>query len=174
MKGTYPKFIGIGGPSRSGKSTLTAYLSSRIDQTDSYIFDMDDYVKEKDRLPRIRDRIDWESPETIDLTKLLRRIETVTNHYRYIFIEGIFAFHYQELNVHYDLRYYLKITKEKFHSRRRQETRWGMEPDWYLEYVWSEYLRQEKQLNLEPAYIFSDPSGDYLQKAWEIFSDHCW
>ena len=50
------------------------------------------------------------------------------------------AFYFDELNKHYDFSIYVEISKETFLFRRQQETRWGVEPKWYIEHVWISHL----------------------------------
>ena len=28
-----------------------------------------------------------------------------------------------------------------FYKRKREDTRWGKEPDWYIDYIWDSYLK---------------------------------
>ena len=52
--------IGIGGVSRAGKTTLSNYVQNLYPNKKSLIIPMDEYVHDKEKIPRIKDRIDWE------------------------------------------------------------------------------------------------------------------
>ena len=69
----------IGGCSRSGKSSWAQKLvwQHRLENKTAVVLCQDDFVKHIDKIPKIRDRTDWETPHSIDyerlITVLLRR-----------------------------------------------------------------------------------------------------
>jgi nicotinamide/nicotinate riboside kinase len=134
------KIIGIGGASRSGKSSLAKKLKDHFASKRVWILDQDDFVKPDDQLPKIQDRIDWEHPESIDLPSLLSEIAIASKNNDIVIIEGLLAFYFDELNARYDYSIFVQISKETFIFRRQQETRWGTEPKWYVEHVWISHL----------------------------------
>ena len=134
------KIIGIGGASRSGKSSLAKKLKDHYASKRVVILDQDDFVKPDEQLPTIQDRLDWEHPDSIDLKALLAEITSATKTYDLIIVEGILALYFEELNALYDFTIFIKISKPDFIFRRQQETRWGAEPNWYLEHVWTSHL----------------------------------
>ena len=137
------KLIGIGGVSRSGKSSLAKQIKTHFSDKRVLILSQDKYVKEEKDIPKIRDRTDWEHPDSIDFPGIL---ETIEENYAYdlIIVEGLLAFYYPTLNESYNLRIILKISMETFLSRRKKETRWGNEPHWYWVHVWESYLKYSK------------------------------
>lgn len=137
--------VGIGGPSQSGKSTLANTLADWHIGSVSIIA-QDDTIKEEKDIPKIKDRIDWESPLSIDDRQILGRLQKEIKTFDLVIVEGIFAFSFPEINDCYTHCIELNISKETFFSRRRKETRWGPEPHWYLEHVWKAY----KRLKVEP------------------------
>jgi nicotinamide/nicotinate riboside kinase len=72
----------------------------------------------------------------------------------------------------FDKRVFLDIPKSLFYIRRHSETRWGEEPKWYIDYVWTSYLKygQLKETYSDTLYVsgredFSAPLIDeYLFK----------
>lgn len=134
------RVIGIGGVSRSGKSTLARKLEKAIHGT-VLVLSQDDFTRPVDQIPTIRDRTDWEHPDSIDFQKLISEISIKSEHFDFILLEGLLAFTNEKLNSLYDHTILLTILKETFLARRKQESRWGKEPDWYLEHVWESYLK---------------------------------
>ncbi len=133
--------IGIGGCSRSGKSSLALKIKDRLSDKQVLLLDMDDFVFSETNIPRIRDRIDWERPESVDFNQIIASIEENQGKYDILLIEGILVFANQQLKDLFHNTIEIKISKETFISRRKKEIRWGEEPDWYLEHVWNSYLK---------------------------------
>ena len=40
-----------------------------------------------------------------------------------------------------NIKIFLEISKRLFIERKREDLRWGLEPDWYIEHIWEAYLR---------------------------------
>lgn len=133
--------IGIGGVSRAGKTTLSNYIISLYPNKQSVIITMDDYVYETAQIPRIKDRIDWETPASVDYERIKRTIETSLEEYDLVITEGILIFYSEEVNKLFDKRVFIDIPKSLFYIRRHTDTRWGEEPKWYIDYVWESYLK---------------------------------
>jgi uridine kinase len=136
LNATYQIIIGIAGVSESGKSTLTEALETefqkRAKQVD--VFDIDQFTIEESLIPKINDRINWEVPESIDWKKLLSHIEE--SKADLIIVEGIFAYHSSLLG-RYNKTILLEVDYETFMKRRKAESRWGDEPQWYMDHVWN-------------------------------------
>jgi uridine kinase len=136
--------IGIGGVSRAGKTTLSNYIVSLYPNKKSLIIAMDDYVNEQEKIPRIKDRIDWETPDSVDYKKIEEKIEDSLNEYDLVITEGILIFYSEELNRLFDKRIFIDIPKSLFYIRRHSDRRWGEEPKWYVDYVWESYIKYGK------------------------------
>lgn len=132
--------IGIGGASRSGKSSLAKKLKDRYASKGVIILDQDDFVKPDDQLPTIQDRFDWEHPDSIDLKSLLSEVTLAAKTHDVVIVEGLLSLYFEELNALYDFTIFIEISKPMFIFRRQQETRWGTEPNWYVEHVWTSFL----------------------------------
>ena len=130
--------IGIGGASRSGKSQLALKIQKYLVPNRVKIIDLDDHIKSTQKIPMIRDRVDWESPRSIDWPTVFDKIKNLN--YDHLIIEGIFVYTYPELLSYYDLKIFIQISKKTFLKRRRKESRWGPEPEWYIEHVWQSHL----------------------------------
>ena len=105
--------IGIGGPSQAGKSTLAKGLLERLEGSVS-ILSQDDFVKAEHDIPMVRDRIDWESPLSINLDKLLQHLEELSSANSTVIVEGIFAYSFPELNAIYDKAILIEIDKPTY------------------------------------------------------------
>lgn len=131
-------FIGIGGCSRSGKTTLTHRIKDIAIAMDLKFkcIHQDELVLPEDKLTSINGRPDWERPDSIDIDKQSEVIEDAFSRKEVIVIEGIFihpAFKPPPL----DHFIYLNLHRDVFLNRRRYETRWGMEDEAYIEHVWN-------------------------------------
>jgi uridine kinase len=138
--------IGIGGVSRSGKSTLARQLQEHYASMGKscLILSQDDFVIPEDQIPKIRDRIDWEDPVSIDWKQLKRKIEEMKASFQVIIVEGLFAFVDPALTELYDMKFFMEISKETFLARKAVDDRWGPEPDWFIEHIWESYLKYGK------------------------------
>jgi nicotinamide/nicotinate riboside kinase len=136
--------IGIGGVSRAGKTTLSNYIISLYPKKKSIIIAMDDFVHDKSQIPRIKDRIDWETPASVDYDRIKQTIKKSLEEYDLVITEGILIFYSEEVNNLFNKRVFLDIPKSLFYIRRHSEKRWGEEPKWYIDYVWASYLKYGK------------------------------
>jgi len=133
--------IAIGGASRSGKTRLAKLLKENLLGEETLILCQDDYVYPISQIPTIRDRIDWESPESINFESLHEDLTNGIVDYDHVIIEGFLVFHQSELFQRFDRSIFIYIDKKTFIDRRMEDTRWENEPDWYIEYVWESYLK---------------------------------
>ncbi len=129
------KLILIGGVSRSGKSTLAKELESLL--PNSISLDQDDFILPESQIPKIKERTDWEDPNSIDWDPLVNKLNQLATQHDFLILEGIFAFNSHQINAWADYSIYLNLPYDSFFKRRKEETRWGIEPDWYLEHVWN-------------------------------------
>ena len=136
--------IGIGGVSRAGKTTLSKYISSLYPKKSTLVISMDEFVLAQDKIPRIKDRIDWETPASVDYPKIKETIEANLDKYDIIITEGILIFYSEEVNKLFDKRIFIDIPKSLFYIRRHSDQRWGEEPKWYIDYVWQSYHKYGK------------------------------
>lgn len=140
--------IGIGGVSRSGKSTLARQMARQFEAAGAavLVLDQDDYTLPEAALPRVKGRADWDQPASMDFVRLRERIVSAGSCYDVILVEGILVFYDGVLNGLFDKRIFIDMDKRLFMERRRAETRWGKEPEWYLEHVWKAHLRYGRSI----------------------------
>ncbi len=136
--------IGIGGVSRAGKTSLSNYIKSLYPTKSILLIEMDDFVRNEADIPKIRNHTDWEHPISVDFKRLKKTLEEALNTYDIVITEGILIFYSEDLNQLFDKRIFINVPKTVFYKRRKEETRWGAEPDWYLDYVWKSYLKYGK------------------------------
>lgn len=133
------KLILIAGVSRSGKSSLAKMLCTGLKK--SITIDQDSFTLPKSELPKIKGRIDWERPNSIDWKWLLEKYNQSQYSYKHIIIEGIFALSNELITNAADYIISLEISKQTYLERRKKESRWGNEPDWFIEHVWESHLK---------------------------------
>lgn len=136
--------IGIGGVSRAGKTSLSNYIKSLYPKKSTFLIEMDNYVRNEKDIPKVKNHTDWEHPISVDFDKIKVAIETARENFDIVITEGILIFYADELNKLFDKRIFINVPKTVFYKRRREEERWGNEPDWYLDYVWESYQKYGK------------------------------
>jgi nicotinamide/nicotinate riboside kinase len=138
--------IGIAGVSRSGKTTLADLIQKAyIEQGETAIvLHQDDYVMPENEIPKIRHRIDWECPQSIDFQRFKSEILDTKNKYNHVITEGLLNFWDEDINLLFNKKIFVEISKQTFLERRQKEKRWGFEPKWFYEHVWQSYLKYGK------------------------------
>lgn len=135
-------FIGIGGISTSGKSWIAQKIRDHYrNQKKVSILCQDDYTLTQDKIPVIRDHIDWDIPESMDFHKFYRAIVKKSKKSDVVIAEGLFVFHQERFVNLYDKMICFTLKKETFLERKRKDLRWGKEPEWYIEHIWESHLR---------------------------------
>ena len=132
--------IGIAGPSNAGKSGLAQAIALEFDSVGAVVLCQDDYVFPEDLLPRIRDRIDWELPGTIDFDRLKSDIREAGTHSGLVIAEGFLLFCRHDLNILFDKMIFVEISESVFRKRKADDRRWGQEPAWYVDHIWNSFL----------------------------------
>ena len=140
------KLILIGGISRSGKSTLAKNLAFGL--KNSVHLEQDLFALPEEQLPVIQNRFDWDAPESINWLLWKKSITESLERYEWVIAEGIFAFQDIEINslAHFTME--LLMQKKAYLKERKIETRWGHEPQWFLEHVWSSHLKNHNPHHL--------------------------
>lgn len=130
--------VGIGGISRAGKSFLASELVRVLSgyHLSVIVLDQDSFVLPEDRIPRIRDHVDWEIPESIDWPRLLKEVQQSNRLADIVIVEGLLALRHADLIRHYAFSIYIGLDQPEFVDRKKEDLRWGAEPDWYIEYIW--------------------------------------
>lgn len=153
--------IGIGGASRSGKSTLALQLQAEYEAQglSVAVFHQDNFAFPESQLPHIRDHLDWDRPESMDFRRLEADMMHAIERVEVVIAEGILIFYDPQINRLFNRRIFIEIDKALFLEHRAQETRWGQEPDWYADYVWECHLRWGRT-------VLNDPNNhvEYLHR----------
>ena len=140
--------VGIGGVSRAGKTTLANLMAKLFLARGKSvsIIHQDEYVHEESALPRIRDRVDWEHPNTIRLDDFRDAILNAKKENDLVIAEGILCFYGPELSDLMNRKILVTISKDTFLERKKEDLRWGSDrdPDWYMEHIWESYQKYGK------------------------------
>jgi nicotinamide/nicotinate riboside kinase len=144
--------IGIGGVSRSGKTSLAFLIKRLLEERGetAAVISQDDFVFAENLIPKIKHRIDWECPESIDFQRYRKDIEHQKTTHQHVIAEGLLNFWDDETDALFDRRLFVSIKKDIFLSRRIEEKRWGFEPKWFLEHVWKSYLKYGQTILNQP------------------------
>jgi nicotinamide/nicotinate riboside kinase len=146
--------IGIGGISRTGKSTLTNNLKKKLNIINT--FHIDNYIispiKKYDE--NIKDYIeDWEDPICYNLNKFYEdlkeyKINSINNfindnnELNYIIAEGFLLYNKKEITELIDIKINYIIDKEIARYRRKSTKYYGS--DYYFnEYIWKCYFENK-------------------------------
>ena len=147
--------IGIGGVSRSGKSTLANLLVTyfRKNGKKAIIFHQDDFVFPETEIPKVRDKTDWQSPSSIDHAMLFDLVEEFNRRFDVVIVDGLFAFYDPKLNTLYDKRLFIKISKRSFFIRKVADNRWGYIPTWFVDHIWKSFLKFGSEKHIKGEYL---------------------
>lgn len=135
--------IGIGGPSRSGKSTLARLLVNhyRDSGQTAIVLYQDDFVFPTAQIPMVRDKVDWECPESLNFDLLNEVVDFYKQKFEVVIVDGFLAFYDATLLNKYDKKVFVEVSKETFLTRKEQDLRWGFIPRWFFEHIWESYLK---------------------------------
>lgn len=154
--------IGIGGASRSGKSTLAALLVNQFRDRDFtvIVLHQDDFVKKVSEIPLVNGEIDWETPLGIDFELSKDFLTYTAAHFDIVIFDGFLAFNEPTVNELFDKRLFVEISEDCFHQRKEEDTRWGIVPMWFREHIWSSYLQYGKSFDGERLTISGEKDFD--------------
>ncbi len=154
--------IGIAGVSRAGKTSLALQIQKWVGGSKCIILSQDDYIQELDQMPKIRNHIDWEQPDSLDFDALYQAIVEAQKNYQIVVVEGHLLFANERIVTILNKKIFIQISKEAFLSRKTLDHRWGNEPDWYIEHIWDQHfitgkipwnMREVMQVDGEVGYV---------------------
>lgn len=149
--------IGIGGVSNSGKSSLAKQLKVALSGKTVAIICQDDFVYPEKQIPQINDHIDWELPDSIDFDAFRNVLLTAAEMNEFVIAEGLMIYHDSKLIPFIDLSIFLEISKSEFITRKKNDLRWGFEPEWYINHIWDAYQKfGQPPVNLDVININAD------------------
>ncbi|MCX6233539.1 MAG: hypothetical protein NT175_02295 [Bacteroidetes bacterium] len=133
--------VGIGGVSLAGKSKLASEIKQHLPDKGVAILCQDDFVFPPGQIPKVKDHIDWECPESIDFARFYDAIKEACKKNDMVIAEGLLAFYDDRINDLYHKKIFLEIPEEEFKTRKAADDRWGIVPEWYIEHIWESYLK---------------------------------
>ena len=136
--------IGIGGVSRSGKSSLAVLTEGLYPEKIVSILCQDDFVFPLPQIPEIKGEIDWECPESIDFNHFYKVLKEASLLNDIIIAEGLLVFNKPEIESLFDKKIFISISEEAFRKRKIIDKRWGSFPDWYVDHIWKSFLKYGK------------------------------
>lgn len=159
--------IGIGGVSRSGKTMLAKRLARHFRQRGLpvVILHQDDFVFPEEQIPKIREKVDWEHPGSIDFERFRQAILSNAQTHDVVIAEGLMAFYDEGVNALYDKCFFVEISRKTFLERKSQDLRWGREPDWYIEHIWNSFQQYGRPGPFLPEILVVD--GEQAVDNWE-------
>ena len=164
--------IGIGGISRSGKTKFSRKVSKwfRDQGKTVQVLHQDDFVRPESEIPLIRDHIDWEVPESLDWSKWDAAIRKAQGEAEVVIAEGLMVFREKDSEIHFDRKVLVDISEETFFARKREDLRWGKEPEWYIQYIWDSYLIYGKPEGFEGLLISGERKVE--EEVWRSYLKH--
>lgn len=125
----------------AGKSTLAKRIKEWYPKMKVQILCQDDFVIPQKQIPLIKGKTDWENPVSVDFDEYIASVVARNIENQLVIAEGLFAFSDSVLCKLYDKKIFLEIPQEVFFERKRLDTRWGIEPEWYVKHIWESHLK---------------------------------
>ena len=120
--------IGIGGASRSGKTSLANRLQNKLLAYGTCtVLHQDDYIRPIPEIPLIRGEVDWEHPDSLDYPHLRSLVRDAAAAHDFVIVEGFMLYPDPELTALCDVHVFCEIDKETFLERRRKDHRYGID-----------------------------------------------
>ena len=116
-------FIGIGGGSASGKSTIARDIAGRLEPLSVEVMCQDRFFLPREDLPKYPSRLreepwpDYNRPETVDLGRMMAWCQGVDNA-DVVILEGILALYFPEARELMDLKLYVAADADERIVRR--------------------------------------------------------
>ncbi len=133
--------IGIGGVSMAGKSSLARAIKAQYTRKEVSILCQDDFIMPLHSMPQVKGKTDWENPASIDFDEYIASVVARDIETDVVIAEGLFAYHDHSLAKLYDKKIFLEISSDLFFERKKSDTRWDIEPEWYIQHIWKSYLK---------------------------------
>ena len=155
--------IGIGGVSRSGKTSLAILIKTILEKMgkSATILCQDDFAFPESEIPKIKHRVDWERPESIDFQRFKDNILLKSKAFQHVITEGLFDFYDADINAMFDARFFVQIGKNTFLKRKSEDERWGYEPKWFIEHIWKSYQKYGRTILENPQVDILVLSGEH-------------
>ncbi len=132
--------VGIGGVSRSGKSTLASTIKKLYDHLKVQVLVMDQFVLPETKIPKIKGITDWETPESVDFPRLIQTVDEYHHTSDILIVEGILIYNHPILAEMFDIKLFVNVTNSEFKLRKKLDDRWEI-PLWFIDHIWESYLK---------------------------------
>lgn len=133
--------IAIGGVSRAGKTTLTEKLKNDFYNKNVIVLCQDNFIQEVENIPKIKDRIDWEHPDSIDHVGFFNSIVKAEKEAEIVIVEGLMVYHDLGTKLLFNKKIFIEIDYDTFIRRKEKDSRWGIEPSWYIQHIWDSFFK---------------------------------
>ena len=153
--------IGIGGISRAGKTQLANFIQDLFLDRKIVVLCQDDFVFDRDKLPMVKDKIDWENPASIDFGKFREALNTGTEEYDIVVAEGLLVFYNSEICTEFDKKIFVHINEAIFRERKIKDKRWGLFPNWYIDHIWESYIKYGRVEKGRKDFLYVDGRRDF-------------
>lgn len=156
--------IAIGGASTAGKTTLARALREFYHNRKVITLCQDDFVRSVESIPLIRDRVDWEHPASIDHQAFLNAILSESRENEIVIAEGLMVFWHEEICRIFDRNIFVRLDYNTFLRRKALDNRWGHEPEWYVQHIWSSFQAYGRPPQSDNLFILEGTKKIDLQK----------
>lgn len=140
--------IGIGGISRSGKTSLSRFLKNELHKKTAEIH-LDDYIKDSSHwdffirypvfyLSKLHARFNMEHPNTIDFNRLYEDIVRCEEEYEVVIAEGFLITYDSRIKKLIDKYIHIALSKNIFTQRRTKDFKTNL---WYANHVWTNFMK---------------------------------
>lgn len=133
--------IAIAGVSRAGKTSAALFLNENITRCPVRVFHLDDFVFAEPLIPKILGHTDWEIPASTDFDRVADVVSESAAHPGITLVEGLFPFTDPRIRRLYNKVIYLSISFNTFYQRKITDSRWGIEPSWYIRHIWLSHFK---------------------------------
>ncbi len=133
--------IAISGISNAGKSKLASRIADYYKDQSTIVLCQDNYANQTLAIPKINGHTNWEIPESINFDKFYDKIVESAALFDIVITEGLFVFYEPRLINLYDKSIYLSVDKDTFIDRKKNDLRWGKEPEWYMQHIWDNHFK---------------------------------
>lgn len=153
-------FIGIGGGSASGKTTVTHQMQENLNGLNVLLINQDRFFKPPEKMPQYWSSVygeyrpDYNQPDSFYVDQMIRYGQNV-NGADVVILEGILVLHFPELRELMDLKLFIHADPDERIIRRikRNLARWSYDE---ITIYYLESVRYQHQRFCEPTRAFAD------------------
>ena len=174
----YSMIIGVGGVSRSGKSSLSRFLKKELHKKTGEIH-LDNYIKDSSHwhfftrypvfyLSKIHKVFNMEHPNVIDFNRLYEDILQSSQQNEIVIAEGFLITYDARIKNLFDKYIHIALSKSVFIQRRTRDFKSNL---WYTNHVWNCFMKYGTDYsNLNHIVVNGDNEID-MQSILKFISD---